>query len=150
MNDLYIMHYGVGHDKGGHSGRYPWGSGNNKIAKTAKAIKERGVNDVVAGAIVKHKHKKNPYADAGQMVADKERIKAILKNAEAYTVGTLASMALGVAGTLAVRGYYTYKDLKKADQFVDNYKDIKVNEIQVEDIQVENIQTENIQYEKIR
>lgn len=27
MNDLYIMHYGVGHDKGGHSGRYPWGSG---------------------------------------------------------------------------------------------------------------------------
>lgn len=29
MNDLYIMHYGVGHDKGGHSGRYPWGSGEN-------------------------------------------------------------------------------------------------------------------------
>lgn len=28
-NDLYIMHYGVGHDKGGHSGRYPWGSGEN-------------------------------------------------------------------------------------------------------------------------
>ena len=29
MSDLYIMHYGVGHDKGGHSGRYPWGSGDN-------------------------------------------------------------------------------------------------------------------------
>lgn len=29
MGDLYIMHYGVGHDKGGHSGRYPWGSGKN-------------------------------------------------------------------------------------------------------------------------
>jgi len=28
MSDLYIMHYGVGHDKGGHSGRYPWGSGD--------------------------------------------------------------------------------------------------------------------------
>lgn len=26
--DLYLMHYGVGHDKGGHSGRYPWGSGD--------------------------------------------------------------------------------------------------------------------------
>jgi len=26
---LYIMHHGVGHDKGGHSGRYPWGSGKN-------------------------------------------------------------------------------------------------------------------------
>jgi len=24
---LYIMHYGVGHLHGGHSGRYPWGSG---------------------------------------------------------------------------------------------------------------------------
>ena len=23
------MHYGVGHDKGGHSGRYPWGSGKS-------------------------------------------------------------------------------------------------------------------------
>jgi len=148
MNDLYIMHYGVGHDKGGHSGRYPWGSGDNKIVKTAKAIKERGVNDVVAGAIVKSKHKKNPYMDAGQMIADKERIKAILKNAESYAVGTLAAMTLGAAGTLAIRGYYTYKDLKKADQFVDNYKDIKVNEIQVENIQTENIQTENIQYEK--
>ena len=27
INELY--HYGVGHDKGGHSGRYPWGSGKN-------------------------------------------------------------------------------------------------------------------------
>ena len=25
----YLSHYGVGHDKGGHSGRYPWGSGKN-------------------------------------------------------------------------------------------------------------------------
>lgn len=24
-----IQHYGVGHDKGGHSGRYPWGSGED-------------------------------------------------------------------------------------------------------------------------
>ena len=29
QND-YIIHYGVGHDKGGHSGRYPWGSGEKK------------------------------------------------------------------------------------------------------------------------
>ena len=25
----YLMHYGKGHDQGGHSGRYPWGSGKN-------------------------------------------------------------------------------------------------------------------------
>ena len=28
------MHYGVGHDKGGHSGRYPWGSGENPFGQT--------------------------------------------------------------------------------------------------------------------
>ena len=39
-NDLYIMHYGVGHDKGGHSGRYPWGSGKNPYGGT-KTINER-------------------------------------------------------------------------------------------------------------
>ena len=26
-NSKFLKHYGVGHDKGGHSGRYPWGSG---------------------------------------------------------------------------------------------------------------------------
>lgn len=26
-NSSFLKHYGVGHDKGGHSGRYPWGSG---------------------------------------------------------------------------------------------------------------------------
>ena len=39
-NDLYIIHYGVGHDKGGHSGRYPWGSGKNPYGGT-KNITEK-------------------------------------------------------------------------------------------------------------
>lgn len=34
------MHYGVGHDKGGHSGRYPWGSGKKGAdRKQARAEK---------------------------------------------------------------------------------------------------------------
>jgi len=40
MNDLYIMHYGVGHDKGGHSGRYPWGSGENPYGGKKKITKK--------------------------------------------------------------------------------------------------------------
>lgn len=28
-----ICHYGVGHDKGGHSGRYPWGSGEDSFQR---------------------------------------------------------------------------------------------------------------------
>lgn len=31
----FIVHYGVGHDKGGHSGRYPWGSGKNPRQRRA-------------------------------------------------------------------------------------------------------------------
>ena len=42
----YLMHYGVGHEHGGHSGRYPWGSGkrpkqdrgrSGQVAKTSVA-----------------------------------------------------------------------------------------------------------------
>lgn len=29
-DSAFIAHYGVGHDNGGHSGRYPWGSGDKK------------------------------------------------------------------------------------------------------------------------
>lgn len=28
-----IFHYGVGHENGGHSGRYPWGSGDNQFER---------------------------------------------------------------------------------------------------------------------
>lgn len=44
----FLCHYGVGHDQGGHSGRYPWGSGNrphqrdvdkDKIIEAIKKIK---------------------------------------------------------------------------------------------------------------
>lgn len=28
-DEEFIEHYGIGHDKGGHSGRYPWGSGDD-------------------------------------------------------------------------------------------------------------------------
>ena len=38
---LYIMHYGVGHDKGGHSGRYPWGSGDEPYQDLSAAEKRR-------------------------------------------------------------------------------------------------------------
>lgn len=33
-----LMHYGVGHDKGGNSGRYPWGSGDEKFQRSADFI----------------------------------------------------------------------------------------------------------------
>lgn len=38
-----LEHYGVGHDKGGHSGRYPWGSGAKKkyIKKVHKKLDQK-------------------------------------------------------------------------------------------------------------
>lgn len=50
MNDI-LMHYGVGHLNGGHSGRYPWGSGEqpyqrtDEFAASYKKMKEQGMSD---------------------------------------------------------------------------------------------------------
>lgn len=35
----FLSHYGVGHDKGGHSGRYPWGSGEKSKSKKTSGSK---------------------------------------------------------------------------------------------------------------
>lgn len=47
-----LMHYGKGHKDGGHSGRYPWGSGDNPFQRDPRAIynanqklKEEGVSE---------------------------------------------------------------------------------------------------------
>ena len=34
-----LMHYGVGHLDGGHSGRYPWGSGENPEQRSNSFLK---------------------------------------------------------------------------------------------------------------
>ena len=44
-----LMHYGVGHDRGGHSGRYPWGSGEHPFQTSGdfltyiESLREKGV-----------------------------------------------------------------------------------------------------------
>ena len=44
-----LMHYGVGHDRGGHSGRYPWGSGEHPFQTSGdflsyiETLREKGV-----------------------------------------------------------------------------------------------------------
>lgn len=37
-----LEHYGVGHDKGGHSGRYPWGSGANRYQNPDGSLTNAG------------------------------------------------------------------------------------------------------------
>ena len=51
MNDDILMHYGVGHLNGGHSGRYPWGSGDqpyqhsNEFTAMYNKLKDQGLSD---------------------------------------------------------------------------------------------------------
>ena len=51
MNDDFLMHYGVGHLDGGHSGRYPWGSGDDPrqreggIRGAVKTLKKAGYTE---------------------------------------------------------------------------------------------------------
>lgn len=51
MNDDYLMHYGKGHKDGGHSGRYPWGSGEDPYQHQGgfngyvKDLRDKGFND---------------------------------------------------------------------------------------------------------
>ena len=39
--DSFIAHVGVGHDRGGHSGRYPWGSGENGYQHNPNSLSSR-------------------------------------------------------------------------------------------------------------
>ena len=50
MYDDELYHYGVGHEKGGHSGRYPWGSGDNPFQRddflqTVRTYKKQGFSE---------------------------------------------------------------------------------------------------------
>ena len=50
MNDI-LMHYGVGHLNGGHSGRFPWGSGDqpyqhsNEFGTMYNSLRKQGLSD---------------------------------------------------------------------------------------------------------
>ena len=43
----FLVHYGVGHDKGGHSGRYPWGSGDRPKQRDGSSNNSLTVNSKV-------------------------------------------------------------------------------------------------------
>lgn len=61
-----LAHYGVGHLKGGHSGRYPWGSGNNPyqgIGSSGGVNASRAGNADFADRVDKMRKVKFTYTD---------------------------------------------------------------------------------------
>lgn len=92
MNDDYLMHYGKGHLDGGHSGRYPWGSGDDPYQRyrdwlseyrryTAKGLSEKEIAEKMgvynrrgkpsAEALRQHKRVAVEQADLGDRMLAK-------------------------------------------------------------------------------
>lgn len=133
MNDLFIMHYGVGHDKGGHSGRYPWGSGKNPKASL------REVTQIQE----KFKSMEKP------MIDDLKSIQFdVLKKAR-----NMGSKARYSKGLIIDKNLTTlYKDRRRAERAIDellqndpNFKE-KVNKFRQRTVKI--LQTEQKETEK--
>lgn len=138
MNDLYIMHYGVGHDKGGHSGRYPWGSGKNPYGgvdptttkKDLFKLNKRSMRDVASDLIVKSKYGDLPNVSEVDIAKSKYRTMAFLRGAESTAILELGSLAGAVTGAFnpiagaAVTGAAAAGAVAKA--FIGKYNDHKL------------------------
>lgn len=57
----YLIHYGRGHLDGGHSGRYPWGSGKKRKEKDSVQARARRMSDEELDAYNKRAAKENQY-----------------------------------------------------------------------------------------
>ena len=121
-NDLYIMHYGVGHDKGGHSGRYPWGSGERPYGgvnpKTKKSdlfkLNGRKFNDVASDLIVKKKYGDRTDVSEADVAKAKKRVQLALATGEAV----VTALAVGAVGGISMQKINEIKTIE------DNTKNI--------------------------
>lgn len=82
--DDHLEHYGVGHLQGGHSGRYPWGSGKytNPDGTLTEAGKKRYTR-TVAGVTVLNKRGMRVASKAtkrGQKIASSDRAKQVIES----------------------------------------------------------------------
>lgn len=75
----FLAHYGVGHDKGGHSGRYPWGSGKNPKQSSGKRV-------FVSGSS-KTQDKESFYYRRKLPKAVRQELDAKMKNGDTILVG---------------------------------------------------------------
>ena len=103
LNEL--MHYGVGHENGGHSGRYPWGSGEDTMQRSANLIdrvdklKKSGLSEVeIARQLDIVNEKGEP--STGRLrtilgVAKSEQRAALVERANNYKADGLGATEIG-------------------------------------------------------
>jgi hypothetical protein len=149
VNELY--HYGVGHKDGGHSGRYPWGSGDNpkqykkdyKTAfKTIKKLSKKG------GLHKSFKNRDAVYNKMRNEVVKKQAFKDYLEFSKALT-DTIEELAKkqGISTDKVVipqnspLGAEIYKRMNEAkaagneicDKYLDEYAEALIKDISYTD-----------------
>ena len=107
----YIIHYGVGHDKGGHSGRYPWGSGRKQHGKAYT----KELNDLDKSS-TKHLGNYMKY-DAKRRTADDKAAKYLQKHYGSEKESHIKKMASlhNKAQNLKTKADEEYARSQKAD-----------------------------------
>lgn len=100
VSDDFLMHYGKGHLDGGHSGRYPWGSGKKNKSQLDKRAHKQSVSQ-------KSRNKLSLDLTDKQ----KKKVKAML-GASLGAIGTAA--VVKVVGSIIVS-----KGSKKVDEILD-------------------------------
>lgn len=103
FSEQYLAHYGVGHLQGGHSGRYPWGSGKRPKQKSSNVSSSiRGLGNVL--------EEKVPD-DARHLISD-----ALHVGLKGYQYYSLAASALAIPINPIVNipftGYYGWAAIK--------------------------------------
>lgn len=137
--NLYIMHYGVGHDKGGHSGRYPWGSGENPYGgKGTKSLykKQKGKyllgmsGGAIGGGIAAVTgNSGDPIQDMGIKWNNRKVAENKLSKKFEKKYGNILNFSL-MQHMMELRSGDTYKDFLKeepgARRHVEEYRDLLI------------------------
>lgn len=130
--DIDILHYGKGHLDGGHSGRYPWGSGEDphqhapEFLSSIKAMRAQGMSDkdIADSYGLSSKEYRNCIGVAN-MIADRDKSYRALKLLDEYS-GNVSKVAreMGVNES-TVRGWVKDERIRKLNAAEESYNFVK-------------------------
>ena len=116
----FLAHYGVGHDKGGSSGRYKWGSGDRPYQRTSMEGKNYGDSSVAKEIQKRHKKEAKGYQKSLRKLEYKRTVKKNYgKDTEAAEISKKIKETIS---ELESRGYAL--NSKNFQQYVDHGEQI--------------------------
>ena len=115
-SSAFLAHYGVGHEKGGNSGRYKWGSGDRPYQRTSMEGKNYGDSSVAKEIQKRHKKEAKGYQKSLRKLEYKRTVKKNYgKDAEAAEISKKIKETIS---ELESRGYVL--NSKNFQQYVDH------------------------------